>query len=349
MKRPPWETDPPPVWARAAAVLYGAGAALHRGVYAAGLRASIRLPVPVVSVGNLAVGGTGKTPAVRALAEAALRAGRRPAILTRGYGGTRAGILRSGAWSGGPARAAEAGDEPLWLSRALPGVPVGVGPDRAASGRALLAAGETVDVFLLDDGFQHRRLARDADLVLVDAAAPFGNGRLLPAGRLRERPAALSRAAVILAAGASGKVPAATRSLLARVAPRAEILGARPRPGPLRRLGEEGAAPDPRGLAVRAVAGIARPERLAESLAEAGARVVALSRYPDHHRFGAAEARSEERAAAAVGARPVTTAKDAVRLEGVADPEGGWLVLEIVLEVEGGWDRLWSRLTSPPG
>ena len=217
-----------PLIARPASLVYRAVSALHRAGYDRGWRRAERLPVPIVSVGNLEVGGTGKTPAVAALAQAALRAGLRPAILTRGYAGSgRAGVLRNGAWtSGGPnaatspdadaggdaatssrADAADAGDEPLLLSRALPSVPVVVGKRRAENARALLATGEPIDLFLLDDGFQHRALARDRDLVLLDARRPFANGRLLPAGPLREPPGALRRAHHILLTGAAPDEP----------------------------------------------------------------------------------------------------------------------------------------------
>ena len=358
-----------PFIARPASLVYRAVSALHRATYDRGWRRTQRLPVPVVSVGNLEVGGTGKTPAVAALAQAALRAGLRPAILTRGYGGSgRAGVLRNGAWMGGAPAAAtsrsggdaasssgapDAGDEPLLLSRALPAVPVVVGKRRAENARALLAAGEQVDLFLLDDGFQHRALARDRDLVLLDARRPFANGRMLPAGPLREAPGALRRAHRILLTGAPPDEPldAGTARLLDRVAPEAPRTRAWIEARGLSSLGDPCARPpELRGLAVHAVAGIARPERFRASLEREGASVVEWSVFRDHHRFTAAEARGLERTAHDAGHVLVTTAKDAMRLAPLRAPGSAWWVFSIALEVEGGWDALLAGLLggSPP-
>ncbi len=349
-----------PLIGRPASLVYRAVSALHRAAYDRGWRRAERLPVQVLSVGNLEVGGTGKTPAVAALAQAALRAELRPAILTRGYGGSgRAGVLRNGAWASGGAGGAasgsadvhDAGDEPILLSRALPSVPVVVGKRRAENARALLAAGERVDLFLLDDGFQHRALARDGDLVLLDARRPFANGRLLPAGPLREPPAALRRAHHILLTGAAPDEPpdAGVARLLDRLAPEAargrawiETRGLSPLGDPCAR------APALRGLDVHAVAAIARPERFRESLEREGARVAEWSVFRDHHRFTPAEARSIECAARDAGHVLVTTAKDAVRLAPLLTSGSDWWVLEIALEVEGGWDALLSELLGGP-
>ncbi len=335
-------------WLRAAAGLYRLGAGVYHGLYDRGVLGTDRLPVPVVSVGNLTAGGTGKTPSVRALAAAAAALGRRPAVLTRGYGGRRAGVLRDGAWDpGGAATAEEAGDEPLLLSRSLPGVPVVVGADRSRRAREFLDAGSVVDLFLLDDGFQHRRLQRSADLVLLDLRRPLGNGELLPAGPLREEPDALGRADhLLLTGGDEGEpVPGSTHAVLARYAPGVPFTRAWLTPARVRLWeGSASAGPSLRGLAVRGVAGIARPERFRAALEEAGAEVRGFSTYRDHHRFTAADVRREEEAARRVGAVPVTTAKDAVRLEPRLSPGAGWAVLEVELEVEGGWERLLRAL-----
>jgi tetraacyldisaccharide 4'-kinase len=351
-----------PFIARPASLVYRAASALHRAAYDRGWRRIERLPVPVVSVGNLEVGGTGKTPAVAALAQAALRAGLRPAILTRGYGGSgRSGVLRNGAWTSGTpgaatsksvdasgvATAGVAGDEPHLLSRALPSVPVVVGKRRAENARALLAAGERVDLFLLDDGFQHRALARQSDLVLLDARRPFGNGRLLPAGPLREPPSALRRAHHLLLTGASPResISDGVARLLDRAAPEAPRSRAWVEAGGLSSLGDACApAPELRGLSVHAVAAIARPERFRTSLEREGARVAKWSVFRDHHRFSADEARALERAAREEGHVLVTTAKDAVRLVPLQVPGSAWWVFSIALEVEGGWDALLAGL-----
>lgn len=337
----------PPAMLAAAAALYRAGARLYHGLHDRGRLPRQRLPVPVLSVGNLAAGGLGKTPVTRALAEAAQRAGLRPAVLTRGYGGSgRSGVLRAGAWSEGPASAAACGDEPLWLSRVLPEVPVVVGRDRARGARALLAGGdEKVDLFLLDDGFQHRGLFRDCDLVLLDAERPVANGRLLPAGPLREPPSALRRADHLLLTGDGDGPGAEALAELAAAAPGVPWSYCRRRPGAARPLGRtEGDPVALRGRRVHAVTGIARPRRFLATLAEAGVTVAGTSAYRDHHCFTDAELRAAEERARAADAVPVTTAKDAMRLEGRADPARGWLVLELEMELEGGWDAFLTRL-----
>ena len=160
--------------------LFAAATALRRGLYRAGLLRTTRLPVPVVVVGNLTAGGAGKTPLVIALAQALRAAGRQPGIVSRGYGGTVAGVreVRAG---DDPRRV---GDEPLLLAAA--GLPVVVGRDRPAAAQALLAAHPACDVILCDDGLQHYALARDVEIVVIDDARGLGNGRLLPAGPLRE-------------------------------------------------------------------------------------------------------------------------------------------------------------------
>lgn len=162
--------------------------------YDHGLVESVEPPLPVISVGNLTVGGTNKTPFVEMLAGRLLECGLRPGILTRGYGGKAAKpvVLRQGR-----GEREEVGDEPLLLSARLPEVPVAVSRDRVRGAGALLQAGAKIAV--ADDAFQHRRLGRDVELVLVDACCPFGNGSIVPAGPLREGPKGLVRAhAVVL-------------------------------------------------------------------------------------------------------------------------------------------------------
>src|SRR5262249_14997671 len=171
---------------------YGACAAWRNAAFDRGARAVQRLPVTVVSVGNLTVGGTGKTPAVVWLCALAAARGRRPGVLARGYG---------------RAPGARLNDEGEMLARALPGLLQDQAPARAAAGRRLLALG--ADFVVLDDGFQHRRLHRDVDLVCLDARLPFGNGRCLPAGELRERPDGLRRADAVILTRADGLDPAA--------------------------------------------------------------------------------------------------------------------------------------------
>ena len=196
-------------------------------LYARGVLRCRALGVPVVSVGNLTVGGTGKTPAVELAVRTLLELGRRPAVLSRGYGRRGGGIQVVADGTSIRLDADEGGDEPFLLARRLPGVPVVVGAHRYAAGR------QAVERFgaraiVLDDGFQHRTLAKDLEIVMARARAPWGNGRLLPGGPLREPLGALGRAQLIVVTGARAPDDVAEVAAAARVhAPGVPILAAR--------------------------------------------------------------------------------------------------------------------------
>lgn len=321
---------------------YGAAVRLRNLAYDAGLLRARRLSCRVVCVGNLTVGGTGKTPLVLALADALVRQGAKPCILLRGYGGSApdGAVVSDGRevlldWR-------RAGDEAVLLARRLPGVPVVVGGDRVRAGAQALAR-FSPDVLLLDDGFQHRRLHRDVDLVLLDAADPWGGGRLLPAGRLREPAAGLRRAhaALVTRADEAGDREALRRAVagwgIARMA------WARHRPAALVESGRGPERPPDalRGRAVFALSGIGRPASFHRTLGALGARVVGAETFPDHHPYGEADRTAVSAAAAASGAEwIVTTEKDLVRLEdgpGLGRPT---LALRIAMELLDGADAL---------
>lgn len=291
--------------------LFGAGVAVRGAAYARGLLRREALPVPVISVGNLSVGGTGKTPAVIALARSLGARGRRVGVLARGYKGTvREGALLVSDGNRLLADPATAGDEPVLIARALKGVPVAVGPCRARAGRLLLE-GPGADLLILDDGFQHRRLVRDADVVLVDGDAPFGNGHLLPRGPLRESPCALARADAVLVR-ATGAEPPPLEAVHCYTS--AHVAAAHTRVTGILDA-EFRAAPPLTGVPVLAAAGIARPERFRATLAETGARVVDFVPYPDHMAYTPGDAAALGDRARAAGAEAVAvTAKDAVKL-----------------------------------
>jgi tetraacyldisaccharide 4'-kinase len=265
----------------------------------------------VLCVGNLTAGGTGKTPMVAWLVRRLQAAGLRPCIVTRGYGG-RAGrgplLVSSG---GGPLAGPEvSGDEPVLLARALPGAIVLAGSDRVAAAAA--AAAEGADVVVLDDGFQHRRLARDLDLVLLDGTAPFGNGRLLPAGALREPLDALARASAVLVTRCRPDANvAAVAAAAARHAPGLPVLRAGHR-----RAGFVSAEGEPTEKPARALAfcGIGNPVPFLRDLEEDGVEVAAARIFSDHHPYLPREIHGLERLAARRGATLVTTEKDLVRL-----------------------------------
>lgn len=246
--------------------------------------------VPVICVGNLVVGGAGKTPVVESLARMLTARGRRPAILSRGYGGSEPGPVRVD-----PARhgAGAVGDEPLLLSRAAP---VWVARDRAAAARAASDAG--ADCLVMDDGFQNPGLVKDLSLLVIDGGYGLGNGRVMPAGPLRE-PAlgGLARADAVVMMGDDrfDLAPRIKRPVLrAALAP---VNGA-----------------DFAGKPVIAFAGIGRPEKFFATLDRCGARVLARYGFPDHYAYGDADLRGLADEAAAKSARLVTTEKDRARL-----------------------------------
>jgi len=311
-----------------AAAAYGVVTAVRNRLYDAGWLAARRVPAQVLSVGNIAVGGTGKTPAALWLAEALAARGRRVGIVARGYRKRRRGVVVVGEAGRVLVDAADGGDEAVLLAHRFSG-PVVTG-ERRAEAAAVACARFALDTVVLDDGFQHRALARDADLVLVDATAP---ARLLPAGPLREPPAALARARALLAV--DGPVPAGgVPAFRARLVPTGLVRAGEWRVEPLAALA---------GTEVVAVAGVARPERFTATLAGAGARVRQLVRFPDHHRYGAADADAIRRAAG--DALVVTTEKDLVKLERFP-ALAAVCALRVTLEVDDG-DRLVALLTAP--
>jgi tetraacyldisaccharide 4'-kinase len=301
-----------------AAWAYRAGLAVREAAYARGFLTRGRLPCPVVSVGNLTVGGTGKTPAVELVARWLADGGARVVVLSRGYGrrpGAPVDLVSDG---GEPRLSAErAGDEPLLLARRLPGVAVVVGVDRLAAGRWAVTHLRP-DVVLLDDGFQQRRLLKDVEIVCLDAHAPWGPGGLIPRGTLREPPSALARAHLVIMTRASTR--ADLSDLLAEIRQHAgpvPCLAADYAVDGLEDLGSGTLYPGAalRGRAVLAFAGIAAPDRLRDTLTAHGAVVRGLVAFPDHHPYEARDLRAVARQARAVGASLlVTTEKDAVRL-----------------------------------
>lgn len=328
---------------RLLASAFGAAAALRLAAYERGLLRRHRLAGPVVSVGNLGVGGSGKTPVVRKVAEILRDAGAPVAILSRGYGGRfRGDALVVSDGRDVLAGAEDAGDEPVMLARALPGVVVAVGPRRDAVGRAVEARfGRRVHV--LDDGFQHLRLARDLDLVCLDVADL--DDRPMPAGRLREEPTALRRASLVLLTRTEAATEDELRRLEARTGPERTLRVRR------RVVGFRGLDGSPTEAPARAflLAAIARPERLEADVAARGCRVAGRAFFRDHHRFAAAEVEGVLARAAEAGADAVvTTAKDAVRLPPSRAASLPVLVLEIEAEVAGE-ERLRERLLAVAG
>ena len=258
--------------------------AVRRTLYRRGLLASVRLPVPVVVVGNLTVGGAGKTPLTLWLIARLRERGLRPGIVSRGYGAEAAKhtkgagvrpVLRDSA-------AAEVGDEPLLLARRS-GVPVFVGRDRVAAGRALLAAHPECDVIVSDDGLQHYRLQRAVELVVFDGRGA-GNARLLPAGPLREPLGRLADASALIWNGA----PEARVAHAAGVLPQFSMRLAGERFAALADPQRTCAVADLRGKRLYALAGIGDPARFFRQLETLGL-VFEARPFPDHHAYTAAD------------------------------------------------------------
>ncbi|MGD9906460.1 MAG: tetraacyldisaccharide 4'-kinase [Vicinamibacterales bacterium] len=264
---------------------------------------------PVVSVGNLSVGGSGKTPLVAAVAAWLVAAGERPAILSRGYARTTRTPEPTVVSDGRHilADVFTAGDEPLMLARAVPGARVVVGADRVAAGRHAETALEAT-VHLLDDGFQHVRLARDLDIVVTPAGA-LATDHVLPKGRLREPLDALRRADALVVVGADGAAAAAEA---ARYGVAHGFAAARRLHPPVSVWGEL----PPSGAGVVVMAALGQPAQFVTALGAAGWRVLAVRAFRDHHWYTPADLADIARMVADCGAWGVlTTDKDAVRLE----------------------------------
>jgi tetraacyldisaccharide 4'-kinase len=313
-------------------VPYGWVSRWRNARYDCGLQRVQRVPIPVVSIGNLTLGGTGKTPCVEYVARFYYQHGRRAAILSRGYGGTQG-----------------TNDEALLLARNLPEVPHLQGTDRVTLAVAALERYQS-EVLVLDDGFQHRRLARDLDIVLVDATDPWGQGYLFPRGLLREAPTGLRRAGLIVLTRCdqrSMEKRGRLREAIARIAPGIPVAEALHRPlhlvnddqatAPLERL---------RGRKLAAFCGLGNPAAFRDTLAALGAEVQAFRVFPDHHAYTPQDL---ENLAAWAAQQPqeallVTTQKDLVKLRRVELAGRELWALRISLAFETGQETLDRQL-----
>jgi tetraacyldisaccharide 4'-kinase len=313
---------------------------LGRWLYRSGLRRTERLPVPVISVGNLVLGGSGKTPLVEALARVLLRAGARPAILTRGYRrrDRHPALIdseRDVAWE-------SVGDEPAMLARALPGAVIAVDHDRLRGARrALDGAGATH--LILDDGFQHWRLARDLDVVALDSRDPLSER-----APRRENPSALRRAHAIVLTGAPPEPPYQIADQLEAIFPTARVLVVATTVMAVRLAGERLSPGWLAGRRVVAAAGIAGPERFFATLRQLAARPVRCVPFPDHHPFSRRELEDLLRDAAQHGATPIVTAKDAVKVPADLLPSIAWLEIAATC-VRGSFRELLARFVAADG
>ncbi len=313
------------------APVYCAGLKTYLLPYNVGLRQRTRLDCPVICIGNLTTGGTGKTPMTQMLCRLLIAQGRRVVILSRGYGGENEyGCAVASDGANVLLSARQAGDEAFLLAQSLPGVPVVVGKDRRVTG-ALAVTRFHPDVIVLDDGMQFWQLHRDMDIVLLNAVAPFDNGWTFPRGLLREPPSHLRRAGIIIltnAQRAGATQLEQVRQRVCRLAPGTPLFTADLVPDTLRPLNElDAAVPGDkmlsevtvgletlRGRNVTALSALGNPAAFEAMLAGLGYNVASAFRFRDHQPLSDAElsdvVTASERASAAI----VTTEKDAVKL-----------------------------------
>ena len=335
--------------------LLGVGSALFRSAvsvrkaaYAVGLKSAVRLERPVISIGNLTVGGNGKTPFVILVAQMLLERGLNVAVVSRGYGAQTSVAKRTPVLVSEQgqlmSRAEDVGDEPILIAKKCKATVIACG-DRVAGAQYAIAIG--AQVIVLDDGFQHFRLARDLDIVMVDAKSPFGNGRALPAGSLREPPSALSRAdLIVLHHGLDGWKPKRkkpnlfvdTQVVEVGVIPTSvtPLLGGHPRP-----------AAAIAGHPVALIAAIARPERFVETVERLGAKEIVLQRFfRDHAWFDLTSVLEFRHDSADRSADYLlTTEKDAVRFfDGLARLIPELWVLAIDMTIQNGEGELVQKI-----
>lgn len=294
-------------------LVYSLAQRLRAALYHIGILKTRRLPRPVISIGNITVGGTGKTPVTAYIARILLERGHRVVVLSRGYGGSLEGhtvVVSDGdTVMLGPG---ECGDEPFLLASTLPGLMVVIGTDRYAAG--MLAMQQlSPDLFLLDDGFQHLQLHRDLNVLLLDCSRPFGNGWTLPAGLLREPLSAVQRADLVIHTRcregelSSTPLPGVPNCYARhRISELVPLTGGIPIPAAV--LAEK---------KVLAFAGIAEPARFFDDLRALGLNLAHTIRFPDHACYSEADIAAISEAWHTCGAQAaITTAKDGVKLRG---------------------------------
>lgn len=298
-------------------VLYAGITQIRAGLYKHGLLKSTRLPVPVIVVGNITVGGAGKTPLTRLLAQQLRANGWRPGIVSRGYGREVPGVRAVGRGDS----PLHVGDEPLLYAE--DDLPVYVGEQRVAAAQALLAANPAVDILIADDGLQHYALERDIEIVVFDRRG-VGNGQRLPAGPLREGVARLSdpKVKALVCQGGAASLP---DNAIGHHTPYAMTL----EPGEVYALNntqQKHSLASFAGQGVLAIAGIGHPERFFQMLRDNGIQVDGRP-FPDHHRFVAGDI-------PATTAAVLMTEKDAVKCREFAQGRDNWFVVPVAAKIE---------------
>jgi tetraacyldisaccharide 4'-kinase len=341
-----WDNPDTPMITAGLSVLslgYRMALATRERAYRLRLLGTGRLPCPVVSVGNITVGGSGKTPMVEQVALCLRELGATPAIVSRGYGRDTRGV-RIVADREGPRLAPRAaGDEPVLLADHLPGVPVIVGENRFEAGQVAVEQCGAASI-VLDDGFQHRTLRKDLEILVVNGSAPWGNRRLFPRGMLREPLSALERADLFVVTNPRtvADTESATDTIRRRNTRAPILVGSYQVVGAL-------VTPDARqlppgalsGCRLLAFAGLGSPRGFAHTLAATGVDVAGLVEYPDHYWFAERDLDELARHARAIGAEGlVTTEKDWIRLRSLALPSVSVYVLRVQLHLDAGREQL---------
>ena len=345
-----WDRPDTPVVGSGLAVLsaaYRLALGVRERAYRWGLLRTGRLSCPVISIGNITLGGSGKTPMAELIVRCLRELGAAPAVVSRGYGRATRGVHVVADQAGVKLAPRAAGDEPLLLAEQLPGVPVVVGENRFEAARvAVEHCGATAIV--LDDGFQHRTLYKDLEIVVINGRAPWGNNRLFPRGMLREPLSALRRADLVVVTNPPDAA-AVERTIrtIRRHNERAQVLTAvyevidAHEVGSARR--EDG--PALAGRRLLAFAGLGSPRGFAETLAGTGVRVAGLVEYPDHYWFAERDLVDLEAQARAIGAEGlITTEKDWVRLRERSPRSIPLWVLSVRLRLESGRETLLRAL-----
>jgi tetraacyldisaccharide 4'-kinase len=317
------------------------GVALRHAAYKRGWFKTRRLARPVVSIGNLTAGGTGKTPLVACVANILLRRGWKPSILTRGYGrSSKEEMIVVAPGEGRRADAREIGDEPAILARLVPQVPLVVCADRFRGGQAAEERFQ-VDAHILDDGFQHLALARNVDVLALDVTQTISNWHLLPAGRQREPLSALRRAQMVVLTRTDSADPRPLQDLVLKVHPEAKVF--RSRTVLVRWTdawsGEPISVEEVHARKVAAFCGIGNPRAFLADLRRWGFNVIAEDAFPDHHVYTGEEIqRLVENAGKRGAAALLTSQKDAVKFPRNWAPQLPILACEIIAQITDAGD-----------
>jgi tetraacyldisaccharide 4'-kinase len=333
-----WLTSLAGVGLRGISILYQGWQEARTAAYSVGLLPSVRMPRPVISIGNLTLGGTGKTPTVMTVCRILRAQGHRPAVLSRGYGGRNGKAVRVATNSidvdQGPD---EVGDEPFLIAERLPGLPVVVSTDRVAAARYAIEKLQS-DVLVLDDGYQHLRLKRNLNLLVVDAVDPFGNGDVFPRGTLRESSGQVRRAdAVLLTHVGHTAETDELQKFIRRYRSDLPIFTSRHRIVELVSFGSGSSLPfeNIKGIRLLAVTGIGQPDRFIRMLQDGGADVAAEFLYPDHYRYRPEDLDEIDAEAKRLEVRRiVTTEKDAVRIKKLERPMETWWAARLELVID---------------